>query len=227
MLRQRLCSLCVRWVARVARLRATAHALSGEEAQLARLRRAHAAPRWLESAHILLKATAPAGRPSPSVHGRASTCQPRPQNEKLTCVRAQVKQRNRVRSLSLSGGSAARALATCARPAALVGVGPYPMEARCDSGTAVSLNARTCLDVPVAASKREAYLRACASQKVPTARAHSLSAGSAARALATCARRAALVGIGPYSIEAHCASGTAVSLGARPCCDVRILVLTW
>ena len=54
------CPHLVRWVARVARLRATALALSWEEAQHARLRRARAAPRWLHSVHALWKATAPA-----------------------------------------------------------------------------------------------------------------------------------------------------------------------
>ena len=98
---QPLCSLCLRWVARVARLRATARSLSQEEAQHARFRRALAAPRCLESAHTLWKPTAPAGRPSPSVQGRAPTRQPRPPNEQLTCVRAQVKQR-KPRALSLS-----------------------------------------------------------------------------------------------------------------------------
>ena len=39
------------------------------------------------------KPTAPAGRPLLSVQGRAPTCELRPPNEKLTCVRAQVKQR--------------------------------------------------------------------------------------------------------------------------------------
>ena len=51
-------------------------------------------------------------------------------------------------------------------------------------------------------------------------RALSLSGECAARALATCARRAALVEVGPCPMEAHCASETALSLGARPRSDV-------
>ena len=82
---------------------------------------------------------------------------------------------NRARSLSLSGGIAARALATCGRPAALVGVGPCPIKAHCASGTAVSLGARPCSDMPATASKREAYLRTCACQTTQTARTLSLS----------------------------------------------------
>ena len=135
---------------------------------------------------------------------------------------------NRAHSLSLSGGIAARALPTCARPAALVRVGPYAMEPHCASGTAVSLGARPCSDVPAAAFKRAAYLRTCASQTEQTAHALSLSlsGGIAACALPTCARPAALVGVGPCPMEAHCASRTAVSLGALPCSDVLALALT-
>ena len=70
--------------------------------------------------------------------------------------------------------------------------------------------------------QRAGYLRMCASKSSPNrARSLSLSEGSAARALATFARLAALVGIGSYPMKAHCASGTAVSLGARSCSDVR------
>ena len=110
------------------------------------------------------------------MHGRASACELRAPNEQLTCVRAQVRTAPtaRTRSLSLSGGSAARALATCGRPAALVGVGPYPIEAYCASGTAVSLGARPCFGVRAACSKRAADLRACASQNCAN-RAHALS----------------------------------------------------
>ena len=151
-------------------------AISREEAQHARLRREHAPPRWLQSAHTLRKPTAPVGRPSASVHGCAPTCEPRARNEQLTCVRAQVRTAPTVRALSLSGGSAARALATCARPAALVGVGPYPMSAYCASGMAVSLGARPCSDVRAVSSKRAADLHACTSQNCANC-ARSLSLG--------------------------------------------------
>ena len=155
--------------------------------------------------------------PSPSVHGRAPACEPRAPNEQVTCARAQVRTAPTARALSLSGGSAARALATCARPAALVGVTPYPMEAYCASGTVFSLGARPCSDVP--ALVLTLLEVGCACSALARHCALSLSGGSAARALPTCARRAALPGVGPYPMEAHRASGTAVSLGARPCSD--------
>ena len=150
-------------------------ALSREEAQHARLRRARAPPRWLESAHTPWTPTAPAGRPPPLVHGRASACKPRAPHKQLTCERAQVRTAPTARARSLSGGGAARALATCARPAALVGVGRCSMKAHCASGTAVSLGARPCSDVRAAASN-EQLTCACAQVKAAqTARALSLS----------------------------------------------------
>ena len=151
-------------------------ALSREEAQHARLRRARAPPRWLESAYIPWKPTALAGRPPPSVHGRASACKPRAPHEQLTCERAQVRTAPTARARSLSGGGAARALATCARPAALVGVSFYPMEAYCAGGTATPLGARPCSGVQAACSTRAADLRACASPNCAN-RACSLSLG--------------------------------------------------
>ena len=196
-------------------------ALSREEAQHARLRRARAPPRWLQSAHTLWKPTAPAGRPSRSVRGRASACEPRAPNEQLTCVRAQVRTAPTVRALSLSGGSAARALATCARPAALVGVGSYPMKPTAPAGRpSPSVHGRAPTCEPRAPNEQLTCVRAQV-RTAPTARARSLSGRSVARALATCAHPAALVGVGPLPMKAHCTSGTAVSLGARPCFDVR------
>ena len=59
-------------------------------------------------------------RPCSDMPAAAST-------EQLTCACAQVKKRHCVRFLSL-GRRPARALSACARPAALVGVGPCPME---------------------------------------------------------------------------------------------------
>ena len=48
-------------------------------------------------------------------------------NGQLTFACAQEKKRHCARALSLSGGSAARSLAACARHVALVGAGPCPM----------------------------------------------------------------------------------------------------
>ena len=70
------------------RSRHCALSLSLEEVQHARWRCASAAPRWLESVHALRQPTAPAKRPSPSVHGRALTSQPRPPtSSRLALVR--------------------------------------------------------------------------------------------------------------------------------------------
>ena len=118
------------------------------------------------------------------MHGRVSACEPQTPNEQLTCVRAQVRTAQTARALSLSGGSAAHALATCARPVALVVVGPYPTNAYCTSGTAVFLGARPCFGVRAACSKRAADLRACASQKCAN-RACSLDARECNKNLGT------------------------------------------
>ena len=72
--------------------------------------------------------------------------------------------------------AAARALATCARPAALVRVGPYPMKAYPAGGTAAPLGARPCSGVQAGCSTRAADLRARASPNCATS-ARSLSLG--------------------------------------------------
>ena len=138
-------------------------ALSWDEAQHARLRRARAPLRWLESVHTLQTHTAPAKRPSRSVHVRVPTCQPRPPTSSLL---AHVRKENSAtaRALSLSRGSTAPALAARARRAALVGLGPCPIKTDCASETALSLGARPCSDMPAAASN-EQLTCACAQGK--------------------------------------------------------------
>ena len=174
------------------------------------------------SDHTRRKPTAPAGRPSPSVHGRDPTCQPLSSLGQVGCARSSLVSHC---ACAISGECAAHALATCARPAALVRVDPCLIEAHCASGTAVSLGARPCSDVRAPASNERVT---CASKcSLNRTRSLFLSGGSAARALATCTRPAALTRVGPYPLELHCASGMAVSLGARPCSDVPALVLTW
>ena len=185
--------------------------LPQEEAQHARLRRARAPPRWLWSVHALRKPTAPARRPSPSVHGRAPTCQPRPPTSRRS---SRVRTHDRATTRSPSGGGAARALATCARRAALVvsvhALRKPTVPARRPSSS-VHGRAPTCQPRPPT-SRRSSRVRTR-----DRATTRSPSGGGAARALATCARLAALVGVGPCSMEAHCASETALSVGARPC----------
>ena len=97
----------------------------------------------------LRKLVAPARRLSSSLHSRAPTCQPGPPSSSR---RSRVRTRDRATACSVLGGGAARALAVCARRATLVRNGPYPMEARCASVTAIYLGARPCSDVAAAAS---------------------------------------------------------------------------
>ena len=180
-----------------------------------RSRRVRFAPIWLESVYTLWMPTVPARRPSPSVHGRAPTCQPRPptssiQSRVCTCERAIVR--------SVSGGGALCALAVCMRRAALVGVDSCPMEIHCASEMAPSLDARPCSDVPGAAASNEQPVLHVRTREHATA--HSHSGGGVPRALAAHAHRAALVGVGSYHIEAHRARETDISLGAWPCFDV-------
>ena len=135
---------------------APARTHSWAEAQHARLRRARAALRWLQWAYALVKNTASARRPFPSVHGRAPTCQPRLQTSSR---RLRVRTRKRATACTLSGGSAAPALAECARCAALVEVDPCYMKAHCASETVLSLGARPRSVLPDAASNEQS---ACA-----------------------------------------------------------------
>ena len=97
-------------------------------------------------------------------------------------------------------------------------MGFCPKEAHCASETALSLGARPQSDVPAAASNKQLSC-ACAQEKAPP-RSLSLSGGGAARALATCARRAALVRVGSCPMGAHCANKTALFVGARLRSDV-------
>ena len=120
----------VRWFARVARLRATALALSGDEAQHARLLHARAAPRWRQSINALWKGTARArSRPS-SGQGRAPTCQPCPSLREVACACSALE---RLCTGSLWGRGLARALPTRARRTALATLGPRTMEGHCTS----------------------------------------------------------------------------------------------
>ena len=57
------------------------------------------APRWLESVPALWKPSAPARRLSPSVHGHAPTCQPRPPTSSSRHSRVRTRERATARSL--------------------------------------------------------------------------------------------------------------------------------
>ena len=185
-----------------------------------RLRRARAAPRWLESGHtpwkLLRQRNGPLARCT-AVLRHASRGLQRAAYLRM-CARKIAPLR--ALSLSLSRGSAARVLEARARCAALVGLGPCPMKTHCASETALSLGAWPCSGNPAATSNEQLTCACEQVKKRHCARSLSLSGGSAARALVARALAAALVGVGPCPMEAHCASGTALSLGERLCSDM-------
>ena len=102
----------------------------------------------------------------------------------------------------LLGGGAARALAPCARRAAMGVVGPCATKCQYTSGRSLLSAVRPWCDVPGAASTQPAFAwqtrgRHCIG--------YLLNLG-AARALATRARCAAMVVVGLRSTEGHCTS---------------------
>ena len=117
----------------------------------------------------------------------------------------------------LLGGGAARALATQARRAAVVMVGPCTMKDHCTSERPLQLAAKPWCGVPGKASYT-------AGVRVTNTRARHcagyLLGGGAVRELVACARRAAMGVISSCAIECHCTSGRPLPLGARPWCDV-------
>ena len=109
-------------------------------------------------------------------------------NEHPDCACAHT--RSRHCALSLWGGGAARALATRARCAALVGVAPCTVRGHCTSKKLLSFGARPCFDVPAAASNAKQAAR------LAWRRCHctlSLLEGDAERVLVARARRVAWV----------------------------------
>ena len=148
------------------------------------------------------------------MHGRAPTCQQRPPTSSR---RSRVRTRERATARFLSGGGAARAFPACARCAAVVEVGSCPMNAYSVSEAALSLGARTCLDVPAAASDEQPAF-ACAHTRARHCAL--ISGGGAAHTLASCARLAALIEAVLCPMRSHCAIQKAPFLGVRPCSDV-------
>ena len=122
---------CARWLARVARLRASALALSGDEAQHVRFRRARA-PRRAGDTRSTHYGRALHEREAavPSAPARAPTCQPCPSLREVACACSALA---RLCARSLWGRGPARALPTRARRAALATLGPYTMEGHCTS----------------------------------------------------------------------------------------------
>ena len=144
-----------------ARVHATARSLSGGGAARALAACARRVA-LVGVAHVLYNRTAPSRRPFFSVHGRAPTCQPRPPTSRRRML---LRTRERVPARSLAGGGAPRALAACARHTALIGAGMFSMTTHCVSRTALSLVARSCSDVPAAASNEQSAF-ACAHTQV-------------------------------------------------------------
>ena len=101
---------CARWLARVARLRATALALSGDEAQHVRFRRARA-PRRAGDTRSTHHGRALHEREAavPSAPARAPTCQPCPSLREVACACSALA---RHCARSLWGRGPARALPT-------------------------------------------------------------------------------------------------------------------
>ena len=137
-------------------------------------------------------------------------------NKQPACACAHTRSRHCARSLS--GGGAAHALATRARRAILVVLGPLPLKGHITSERPLPYGAKPCSDVK-ASTSNEQLACACAYTR-SRHYARSLSVGDAARALAARPRRAALVVVVPYRMEGHCSSEKALSFGARPCSDV-------
>ena len=109
-----------------------------------------------------------------------------------------------LRWLSLGRRRRTRARDVRAVRCAVFLVDPCTMESHCTSGRPLPLGARPWCDVPSAASRTAGF-------RVTNARARHcagyLLGGGAPRALATSARRAAMVVVGPCAIEGHYTSG--------------------
>ena len=154
---------------------ACALSLSREEAQHARLRLARAPPRWLESVYTLRKPTVLAGRPSPSVHDRALTCESRPPTSSLLAlVRKQKQPKPRVLSLSLGRKRCTR-VCNVRTPRRAGSSRPMPYGRPLCHRNGCLLPRTAVLRRASPGLQRAAYLHMCASKKSATARTLSLS----------------------------------------------------
>jgi len=196
--------------------------LSREEAQHARLRCARAVPRWLESVAALWKPTVPARRLSSSVHGRAPTCQTRPQTSRFL---AHVRKKPSATARALSAGRRRSTLAGevhAPRRAGWSRFLPYGSPQRQQDGLL-----RRCTAAVRRASrglKQAGFLRMCARNQAPP-RALSFSREGAARAR-TCgvraSHRAGWDGMLPYEWPTAPARRPSSSVhGRAPTCQPR------
>ena len=193
---------CARWLARVARLRATALALSGDEAQHVRFRRARAAPSRRHSVHTLWKGTARArGRRSFGARPVLPRASPASHSARWLARVARL----RATALALSGDEAQHVRFRRARAPRQAGDTRFmhygralhEREAAVPSAPAC---APTCQPCP---SLREV---ACACSALARHCARSLWGRGPARALPTRARRAKPATLGPCTMEGHCTS---------------------
>ena len=122
---------CARWLARVACFRTTALALSSDEVQHVRFRRARA-PRRVGDTRSTHHGRALHEREAavPSAPARVPTCQPCPSLREVACACNALA---RLCARSLWGQGAARALPTRARRAALATLAPCTVEGHCTS----------------------------------------------------------------------------------------------
>jgi len=120
-----------RWLKRIARLRATAIALSGDEAQHVRFRRERAPRQAGSLGSCTTEEHCTSDRPSfLRRQARAPTCRPCPAPREVACACGALA---RLCARSLWGRGPARALPTRARRAALATLSPYTMEGQCPS----------------------------------------------------------------------------------------------
>jgi len=140
---------CARWLARVARLRATALALSGDEAQHVRFRRTRAPHRAgdTRSTHYG-RALHEREAAVPSVPARAPTCQPCPSLRDAACACSALALHC---ACSLWGQGPARTFAARARRAALAVIAPGTIKRHCKREKPPPFGARPCFYVPALA----------------------------------------------------------------------------
>ena len=146
-----------RWLACVACLRATALALSGNEAQHVRFRRARAL-RCAGDTRFMHheRAVHERGAAVPSAPARAPTCQPCPSLREVACACSALAHRC---AGSLLGGGAARTLAARACRAALAAIDSCTTEGHCTSEKPSFFRALPCSHVPALALTSRGGLR--------------------------------------------------------------------
>ena len=202
-----------RWLARVARLRASALALSGDEAQHVRFRRARA-PRRAGDTRSTHHGRALHEREAavPSAPARAPTCQPCPSLREVACACSALA---RHCARSLWGRGPARALPTRARAAPRWRHSLHaPWKGTARARSRRSFGARPVLP---RASPAPHFARWLARVARLRATALALSGDEAQHVrFRRAPRRAALATLGPRTMEGHCTSEKPPFLRRQP-----------